>query len=254
MTAISFEGVSQKYMTQSGERTAIAGIDFQIATGEIVALVGPSGCGKSTILSLIAGLLSPTQGIIRVFGQKVEKPCSKRGYMFQQDCLLPWRTIRENILLGLKIMGDASPEKRDRALQLLDDMGLSDTADQYPHQLSGGMRQRVALVRTLASEPQIVLLDEPFSALDYQIKLQLEDLVIRTLRKHNLTGVLVTHDIGEAIAMCDRVLVMGKNPGTIKQTLIVPNIVRDRSPLEAREMIEFHSLFRTIWGILQNES
>ncbi|WP_407702119.1 ABC transporter ATP-binding protein [Tumebacillus lacus] len=253
MTAISFEGVSQKYMTQSGETVALSGIEFGIEPGEIVALVGPSGCGKSTILSLIAGLLTPTRGTIRVLGQRVERPSAACGYMFQQDCLLPWRTIRENILIGHEITGDRSPQKRERTLLLLERMGLSDTADQYPHQLSGGMRQRVALVRTLASDPQIVLLDEPFSALDYQIKLQLEDLVVRTLREHGLTGVLVTHDLGEAIAMCDRVFVMGKNPGTIKRELVVPDDVRALSPLEARESAEFHSLFRVIWGDLQNE-
>ncbi|MGB8956068.1 MAG: ABC transporter ATP-binding protein [Tumebacillaceae bacterium] len=245
MTAISFDGVDQKYMTDSGETTALSGISFTIKKGEFVGLVGPSGCGKSTILSLIAGLLQPTNGTVRVHGT-----C---GYMFQQDYLLPWRTIEDNILLGLEISGGITAEKRERALALLDEMGLAGTFRNYPHQLSGGMRQRVALVRTLTADPHIVLLDEPFSALDYQIKLQLEDLIVNTLAAHNLTGLLVTHDLGEAIAMCDRIFVMGRNPGTIKRVLEVPAAIRALPPFEARESADFHALFRTVWGELQDE-
>ncbi|MGZ4134810.1 MAG: ABC transporter ATP-binding protein, partial [Tumebacillaceae bacterium] len=221
MTAISFAQVNQKYMTLAGETLALEGIDFQIAEGELVGLVGPSGCGKSTILSLIAGLLHPTHGIIEVLARPVSGPRSEIGYMLQQDYLLPWRTIAGNIMLGLEISGQNTPEKKRRALELLDEMGLQGTADKYPHQLSGGMRQRVALVRTLATDPRIILLDEPFSALDYQIKLQLEDLIVDTLQRHALTGVLVTHDLGEAIAMCDRIFVMGQKPGRIKRVITV---------------------------------
>jgi NitT/TauT family transport system ATP-binding protein len=253
MTAISFEGVDQKYMTQSGETTAIQNISFQIGEGEFVGLVGPSGCGKSTILSLIAGLLAPTRGTIRVLGERVTGPSAQRGYMFQQDYLLPWRTIKDNILLGLEIIGTATSDKTDHALKLLEEMGLRGTADKYPHQLSGGMRQRVALVRTLAADPQIVLLDEPFSALDYQIKLQLEELVTKTLKSRGLTGVLVTHDLGEAIALCDRIFVMGRHPGHIKRIVDVPESVRALPPLEARESADFHHLFRTVWGDFQDE-
>lgn len=253
-TAISFAGVDQKYMTLSGETEALQSLDLQIQTGEFVGLVGPSGCGKSTILSLIAGLFPPTNGEIRVFDRPVAGPSPERGYMFQQDYLLPWRTIEQNILLGLEIMGRLNDGTRARALQLLDEMGLHGTASKYPHQLSGGMRQRVALVRTLAADPRIILLDEPFSALDYQIKLQLEDLIVDTLQQRNLTGVLVTHDLGEAIAMCDRILVMASNPGRIKSVHTVPDSIRALKPLEARESPDFHALFRQVWGDLQDEN
>jgi NitT/TauT family transport system ATP-binding protein len=253
MTAISFTGVDQKYMTTGGESIAVQGISFEIREGEIVGLVGPSGCGKSTILSLIAGLLLPTNGTVRIFEQEVTKPNSDVGYMLQQDYLLPWRTIRQNIALGLEVMGNKTPGRMAYALRLLDEMGLESTTEKYPHQLSGGMRQRVALVRTLAVQPRIVLLDEPFSALDYQIKLQLEDLIVDTLRDLGLTGVLVTHDLGEAIAMCDRVFVMGKNPGHIKNVMEIPDNIRKLSPFEARESAEFLHLFRDVWGDLQDE-
>lgn len=253
MTAISFVHVDQKYMTQSGETTALQNVSFDIPEGELVGLVGPSGCGKSTILSLIAGLLRPTRGQVHVFGEAVERPCTTRGYMFQQDNLLPWRTIEANVLLGPEVAGTLTAAKRAAALHLLAEMGLEGTAHKYPHQLSGGMRQRVALVRTLVADPQIILLDEPFSALDYQIKLQLEDLIATTLHQRQLTGVLVTHDLGEAIAMCDRVLVMATKPGRIKRTVTVPDEIRALSPLEARESADFHSLFRSIWGDLQDE-
>lgn len=251
--AISFEGVQQHYITKSGATVALQGIELAIQAGELVAIVGPSGCGKSTLLSLIAGLLFPTSGTVQVFGEKVTGPRPECGYMFQQDCLLPWRTILQNILLGAEIAGRTSLDLHERALQLLDEMELQGTADKYPHQLSGGMRQRVALVRTLLTEPRIVLLDEPFSALDYQIKLQLEEVIATTLQARGLTGVLVTHDLGEAVAMCDRVVVLSNRPGRIKRVLDVPESVRLLAPLAARESSDFHRLFRTIWGDLQDE-
>lgn len=253
MTAISFAGVYQKYIAKSGETTALQEITLDIHAGEMIGLVGPSGSGKSTLLSLIAGLLFPTRGTLRVFGKKVAGPSPDRGYMFQQDYLLPWRTILNNILIGAEISGGVTAKLRERALQLLDEMGLASTADKHPHQLSGGMRQRVALVRTLLTEPQIVLLDEPFSALDYQIKLQLEELIVNTLKVRGITGVLVTHDLGEAVAMCDRIVVLSNHPGRIKRILDVPHNIRQLSPLEARETVEYHTLFRTIWGDFQDD-
>lgn len=254
MTAISFAHVNQKYMTLAGETLALEGIHFDIAEGELVGLVGPSGCGKSTILSLAAGLLKPTHGQVEVFGRAVTGPRSEVGYMLQQDYLLPWRTIADNIVLGLEIMGQKTKDKEAHALHLLDEMGLEGTAEKYPHQLSGGMRQRVALVRTLASDPRIILLDEPFSALDYQIKLQLEDLIVDTLQRRSLTGVLVTHDLGEAIAMCDRIFVMGQKPGRIKRVIEVPDSIRTLTPFAARESSEYNALFRAVWGDLQDEN
>ncbi|WP_018130984.1 ABC transporter ATP-binding protein [Effusibacillus pohliae] len=251
--AIRFERVSKKYLSLSGETTAVEQFDCAIREGEFIGIVGPSGCGKSTLLSMLAGLFAPTSGEVRLFGQPVTGPSPIIGYMLQQDYLLPWRTILDNVCIGLEIRGQKNQEQIDYAKRLLHEMGLAGTEHKYPHQLSGGMRQRAALVRTLAVRPKILLLDEPFSALDYQIKLQLEDLIAKTLQKYKMTTVLVTHDLGEAIAMCDRVLVMASRPGRLKSVIDVPQGIRSLSPLDAREHPEFHQLFRKLWGDLQNE-
>lgn len=251
--AITFRNVTKKYLSLSGETTALEQFDSMVETGEFVGIVGPSGCGKSTLLSMLAGLFAPTSGDVLLFGEKIKGPSPAIGYMLQQDYLLPWRTILDNVCIGLEIRKEKTPERIKYAKSLLYEMGLSGTENKYPHQLSGGMRQRAALVRTLAVKPKILLLDEPFSALDYQIKLQLEDLISRTLQKHQITSVLVTHDLGEAIAMCDRVFVMAKHPGRLKKIVQVPDAIRALAPLEAREHPEFHELFRRLWGDLQDE-
>ncbi|MFC4767532.1 ABC transporter ATP-binding protein [Effusibacillus consociatus] len=250
--AITFKNVTKKYLSLSGETTAVDRFHCTIPEGEFVGIVGPSGCGKSTLLSMLAGLFPPTGGEILLFHEPVTGPSPVIGYMLQQDYLLPWRTILDNVWIGLEIRGQKTTEQIEYAKSLLYEMGLEGTEQKYPHQLSGGMRQRASLVRTLAVRPKILLLDEPFSALDYQIKLQLEDLIARTLQKHKITSVLVTHDLGEAIAMCDRVLVMANRPGRLKNIVNVPEEIRALSPLEAREHVEFHKLFRKLWGDLQN--
>lgn len=167
--------------------------------------------------------------------------------MLQQDYLFPWRTIWDNALVGLELTGRVNKETKAYTMHLLEEMGLADSVKRYPSQLSGGMRQRVALVRTLAAEPDILLLDEPFSALDYQTKLQLEDLVAATLSKHRKTAVLVTHDISEAIAMSDRVVILDRNPGRVRKELAIPDDMRVMSPFQAREAEGFHPLFHVIW-------
>lgn len=252
-TAVSFNNVNQKYISLQGETIALQDIHFIVADGEFVSIVGPSGCGKSTMLSLIAGLFETTQGDVQLYDESVTGPTAKVGYMLQQDYLLPWMTIFENVTLGLEIQGTKTPANTSLVVQLLEEMGLADTANKYPHQLSGGMRQRAALVRTLAIRPKILLLDEPFSALDYQIKLQLEDLIFDTLRRHQMTAILVTHDLSEAIAMSDRIVVMGARPGRIKKIVDVPPIIRDMQPLLARDHTDFHQLFHSLWGDFQDE-
>jgi NitT/TauT family transport system ATP-binding protein len=244
---ISFEHVTKTFITRDGETHAVEDIHFSVKDGEFVTLLGPSGCGKSTLLSMLAGLFSPTSGTIRIHGQAITGPSRQIGYMLQQDYLLAWRTIRENILLGLEIQKNRDKETEKRALRLLAEMGLLPFKGHYPNQLSGGMRQRVALVRTLATNPDILLLDEPFSALDYQTKLKLEDLVIDTLRRKKKTAILVTHDISEAIAMSDRIIILSPNPGKIKSIIVIPDVLRKPLPFDSREVPEFQTYFQQIW-------
>ncbi|TDF99545.1 ABC transporter ATP-binding protein [Paenibacillus piri] len=250
-TALQLEGVSHVYVNSSGAYLALEHIGFSVNRGEFVSLIGPSGCGKTTLLSLISGLLVPTSGTVRVLGETIGQPTPRVGYMLQQDYLFPWRTIYENASIGLELMGRLDSAGKELVLELLSDMGLSQFADRYPHQLSGGMRQRVALVRTLATEPDILLLDEPFSALDYQTKLQLEDLVAVTLLSRRKTAVLVTHDITEAIAMSDRIVVLQPNPGRILASVDIPPQIRQALPLKAREAAGFHDLFHRLWGYFE---
>ncbi|GFR37101.1 ABC transporter ATP-binding protein [Insulibacter thermoxylanivorax] len=248
---VDVEDMSHVYVTDKGASLAVAGIHLSVEPGEFVSLVGPSGCGKTTILSVIAGLIQPTSGTVRIRGKPVNGPSAHVGYMLQQDYLFPWLTIWENAMTGLEIKKQVTSGSQAYVRQLLDQMGLAGAVNQYPSQLSGGMRQRAALVRTLAAKPDLLLLDEPFSALDYQTKLTLEDLVLETLRSEGKTAILVTHDLSEAIAMSDRVIVLGRNPGHIRRELHVPEPIRRALPLQAREEPGFHRLFRELWRELQ---
>ncbi len=248
MVKVEFEEVGMKYHTLTEETEALQGLSFRVEDNEFVSLVGPSGCGKSTTLSLLAGLLSATAGQVLVDGEEVRGINSKIGYMLQEDYLFPWRTILDNVLLGLEIRGEVDSNVNRKAYSLLEDYGLKEFADYYPNQLSGGMRQRVALARTLISEPEILLLDEPFSALDYHTKLALEDEMAQILRQEEKTVILVTHDIGEAIAMSDRVLVFTKRPGKIKTEYNIDlTIDGEYSTFKARESAEFSEYFNSIW-------
>ncbi|GIP32570.1 ABC transporter ATP-binding protein [Paenibacillus sp. J2TS4] len=249
--AVRLNGITQVYVTERGASLAIEQITMSLAPGEFVGLVGPSGCGKTTLLSIIAGLVRPTAGVVEVHGEPVVSPSGKVGYMLQQDYLFPWRTIYQNVLVGLELTGQLTKPNKEYALHLLDEMGLYETKEQYPAQLSGGMRQRVALVRTLVTEPDILLLDEPFSALDYQTKLQLEDLLSETLKARGKTALLVTHDISEATAMSDRVFVMGRNPGILRKEIVIPDSIRNETPFKARELPQFHPIFNQIWKELE---
>lgn len=249
--ALELQGISHVYVNDKGAYLAVEDIELTVARGEFVSLVGPSGCGKTTLLSLLAGLIRPTLGKVLLRGEAVKGPTSQVGYMLQQDFLFPWRTIADNAAIGLEINGTRSAETMGKVERWLEELGLPDSGRRYPHELSGGMRQRVALARTLVTEPEVLLLDEPFSALDLQIKLQLEALVQDTLRRLDKTAVLVTHDLAEAVAMSDRIVVMGRNPGYIRKQIIVPESVRTASPLDARQLPEYHELFRELWEELE---
>lgn len=245
--AVELHNVTKVYVTKQKASLAVKDIQFFLQSGEFVSLVGPSGCGKSTLLSMIAGLISPTSGTVKIYGKPVKGASKETGYMLQQDYLFPWRTIMENCMIGLELQGNRNQESKEYVEHLLAEMGLYHVADHYPYQLSGGMKQRVALVRTLATKPDILLLDEPFSALDYQTKLQLEDLVWKTLKTHRKTALLVTHDISEAIAMSDRIWIMDRDPGTIKKEVHIPESMQNALPFKAREMSGFHHIFNDIW-------
>lgn len=248
---VELRDVDLVYVTRREAVLALERMNLTVAPGEFISLVGPSGCGKTTLLSLIAGLIPPSNGEVLVHGRPVGGPSPEVGYMLQQDYLFPWRTILDNALLGLELTSRLSNESTDFVLELLDGMGLADTAKLHPNQLSGGMRQRVALVRTLATNPDLLLLDEPFSALDYQTKLQLEDLVVDTLKQRKKTGVLVTHDLSEAIAVSDRVIVLAAKPGRIKGVFKIPDNIARTQPFFARKEVGFNELFHEIWKELE---
>ena len=248
MSFLTMQNIHHAYFTKTQSKLALEDISLEIEKGEFIAFLGPSGCGKSTLLSIIAGLLTPVHGMLSLDGKPlIAGKKQDIGYMLQQDYLFPWKTIKENILLGLKLQKQPQPELEIRTLKMLNEIGLSSTENLVPNQLSGGMRQRVALVRTLATDPKVLLLDEPFSALDYVTKLKLEDLVFSILKTFHKTVILVTHDIGEAIAMSDRIFMFSANPGKIFRTFEVPEELRNITPFEARNHPNFSSLFQTIW-------
>ncbi|MDU7476568.1 MAG: ABC transporter ATP-binding protein [Paenibacillus macerans] len=251
LPVLELKDLDQVYVTDREAVLALKGMNLTVEPGEFISLVGLSGCGKTTLLSVMAGLLAPSRGEVLLHGKPVTKPTSKVGYMLQQDYLFPWRTILGNAVIGLELTGRLTRETTQTVRNLLAEMGLGDTASLYPGQLSGGMRQRVALVRTLATDPEVLLLDEPFSALDYQTKLQLEDLVAGTLKQRKKTGVLVTHDLSEAIAVSDRVIVLAPKPGRIRSMYTVPDNIRRALPFYAREEAGFNELFQEIWRDLE---
>lgn len=247
MTLLQLQDIGMAYHTLNGEIPALSHISFSINEGEFVSLVGPSGCGKSTILNLIAGLLKPEQGAITMQGISLEKSPVTIGYMLQKDHLFEWRTIYENVILGLEIQKKLTKDRLDRVEQLLKDYGLEDFKQTRPSQLSGGMRQRAALIRTLALEPSLLLLDEPFSALDYQTRLNVSDDIGKIIKKEGKTALLVTHDISEAISMSDRVIVLTKAPASIKCELPILLDIPEKTPMNARSAPDFKDYFNRIW-------
>lgn len=236
---VSLDNVSLRYHSVSGETPAVSHLNLEVLPGEFICIVGPSGCGKSSILSMLAGLLSPSEGSIRIDGEI--------GYMLQKDYLLEWRSIRSNALLGLEIQKKLTKENIEYVDTLLEQYGLGDFKEHYPYQLSGGMRQRVALIRTLAVRPDILLLDEPFSALDYQTRLSVSDEIGSIIRKEGKTAILVSHDISEAISLSDRVVVLSGRPARLKKIYPIQLSIEEYSPMKAREALEFREYFNAIW-------
>lgn len=237
------------YHNLNGETRALSNISFQVNKGEFLAIVGPSGCGKSTLLSIIAGLLTPESGEILFYQQdKI-----KTGYMLQQDHLLEWLTIWKNVLLGPKITKTLTKEKEALALKLLSDYGLLKFKDKKPGELSGGMKQRAALIRTMVMEPDLLLLDEPFSALDYQTRLMVSSDIGNIIRASGITAILITHDLSEAISLADRILVLTRRPATIKNNIPVHLSPLEDSLLGARGAPEFNDLFTLLWKEISDE-
>lgn len=237
--------LSYSYHTLNGETPALDRVSFCLYRKEFLAIVGPSGCGKSTILSLIAGLLTPGSGGITFYGENGHQPGI--GYMLQHDLLFEWRNVWQNVTLGLEIAHKDTARNLERVRRMLSDYGLLEFQHKKPSQLSGGMRQRAALIRTLAVRPDILLLDEPFSALDYQTRLSVADEIGTIIRKEGKTALLVSHDISEAISLSDRVIVLSGRPARLKKIHTISLSVENRTPMKAREAPEFREYFNQIW-------
>lgn len=252
MKIVQLEDVGLTYFSKNGETNALGNVSFDINEGEFISIVGPSGCGKTTILSLVSGLLKPTKGKVLVSGKSPEENRDKTGYMFQKDLLFEWRTILKNIYLGLEIQKKKTPENKQYAKELLQKYGLGEFESKFPNQLSGGMRQRVALIRTLVLKPDVLLLDEPFSALDYQTRINVCEDVSKILREEKKTTILVTHDISEAISLSDRIIVLTSRPASVKREYVME--FDSNSPRERRESPKFNEYFKQVWRDLQVEN
>lgn len=245
------ENIGVVFGAAAGSVEAIHKVDFELHEGEVLAIVGPSGCGKSTLFNTISGLLKPTRGSVEVDGVRVEEATGHVGYMLQKDLLLPWRSVVDNVVLGLEVRGTPRAEARAVAHELIAAYGLAGFENAKPATLSGGMRQRVAIMRTLAFDPDVILFDEPFSALDFQTRLLLQADVARIIRERRKSALFVTHDIGEAIAMADRVIVLSRRPSVVRaiHEIHVDKIGRD--PVELRADPDFNDHFSRIWKDLQ---
>jgi len=239
---LEMKNVSKTFYTEIGALDVLEDITFDLNEGEIIAIVGPSGSGKSTLLNIISKLIEPTEGEIYVDGEI--------GYMFQRDHLFNWRTVWKNIMLGLEIKKEKNQENIDKIKELLTKYGLIDFINSYPQELSGGMRQRIALIRTLATNPQVLLLDEPFSALDYQTRINVSEDIFKMIKDSNVSAILVTHDISEAIAMADRVIVLSHRPAKLKKIIDIKTDSPDNTPFNKRLSSEFRKYFDEIWGLL----
>jgi NitT/TauT family transport system ATP-binding protein len=247
---LEFRNVSYAFPGRRGATEVLKDISFTCGEDEIVAVIGPSGCGKSTLLSIVSGLRHPTAGEVLIDGRVVTGPDPLIGMLFQQSTLLPWRSVQENVELGLEIRGQAKSARRARALALMRQYGLAGFERKYPHALSGGMQKRAALIQTLAMEPKILLLDEPFAALDAQTRLVIENDVVKICRAGKRAMLLVTHDIAEAISMADRIVVLTKRPATVKEIVEVPFSRKAASVADVPGMVEFAGYFRRVWELL----
>jgi len=244
---LELENISYSYHSLHGETKALDHISFGVKEGEFVAIVGPSGCGKSTLLSIISGLLTPKSGTIRVNRSDGSLGYPKVGYMLQRDHLFEWRNIWQNAILGLEIRKQMTSENLQYVEQLLRDYDLYDFRSKRPSELSGGMKQRAALIRTMALKPELLLLDEPFSALDYQTRLMVSADICHLIRKTKKTVIIITHDLSEAISLADRILILSKRPAVIKRELPISLTIQGDDPLAARNAPEFKEYFNILW-------
>jgi NitT/TauT family transport system ATP-binding protein len=241
---LSLRNITKQFHGKRGTVDVLDSLNFDVFDQDFVSIIGPSGCGKTTVFNIIAGLLDPDDGEIYMDGERVNGLRGHVGYMMQKDLLLPWRTVMENVVIGLELKGINIKESRETALEYLYTYGLAGFENSYPNALSGGMRQRVALIRTLISDPQVILLDEPFSALDYQTRLYLEGVLVEAVETFKKTVILVTHDIDEAVALSKRVVVLSGRPAKVKA---IHNVsIARRSPIEARSDPRFSGYFHAL--------
>ena len=248
--AIEVSNVSVRYAGRgaaSGARLAVSDVSFSVRPGEFLAILGPSGCGKSTLLKVMAGLLTPSRGSVQIGDGGAES--SRVGFVFQSDALLPWQTAVQNVKLAVQLAGEGPSEAARRAVQLMEELGLGDSCNHYPSQLSGGMRKRVALARALAYQPAVFMMDEPFSALDAQTRIKVGNFFLDLLRRFGQTVVFVTHDMDEAIALADRIMVMSKGPGRVAAMVDV-SLPKPRDYYESRFADGFKELQKQVWEIL----
>lgn len=243
---VEFKDVSKTFFSEKGETIVLSHVSFSLKPHEIIAIIGPSGCGKSTLLNLVSGLIEPSEGHVTLN--------ARMGYMFQTDHLFSWRTVKDNVLLGLEITHTKTKENVKYAIDLLEKYQLGEFLHHYPQELSGGMRQRVALIRTLVLKPEVLLLDEPFSALDYQTKLLVLDDVYRIIHEEKKSAIIVTHDISEAISFADRVIVLSSRPSSIQASIPIDlHLQEEKTPLKARKSKEFPVYFDKIYKELHHD-
>ena len=249
---LDLKNLTFSYHSKEGETKALNNLSFCVNEGDFVGLVGPSGCGKTTILNLLAGIISPASGSILLNGEPLNLSIDKVALMPQRDQLFEWRTIEKNIMLGLEIRKTDTKQNKELALDLLQKYGLGDFAKMHPSQLSGGMKQRAALIRTLVTQPEILLLDEPFSALDFQTRLNVCNDVYKIIKQEKKTAVLVSHDISECISLCDKIVVISSRPTSVKEEIII-DIDKSLTPLKRREDKLFPGYFEKIWILLEEK-
>lgn len=253
MSLLKINNMSMNYHSIKGETKALENVNFEVEQGDFISILGPSGCGKSTLLNIISGLLEPSSGEALYNGDNIKEHLNKIGYMFQKDHLFEWYTVWENVTLGLNIKKQLNEKTKKNINNLLETYGLSKFKEHYPSELSGGMRQRVALIRTLALNPEILFLDEPFSALDYQSRLLVCDDVYKIIKHEKKTAIMVTHDIAEAISMSQKIIVLTKRPATVKRKVEITFSVDDLTPFEKRKQPEFSGYFNELWKELNND-
>ena len=252
MSLLTIEGVGKEYRARGKQVVALDGIDLNIAEGEFVTIVGPSGCGKSTLLNLIVGLMHASRGSISFRGAPIDGICTKIGYVTQKDNLLPWRTLVANVEIALEIRAVDAMQRRKLAREFIERVGLGGFEEHYPHELSGGMRQRANIVRTLIYDPELILMDEPFGPLDAQTRIVLQDQLLQLWSAAKKTIIFITHDLVEAITLADRVVLMSSRPGRIKSIEAV-NIARPRDVFQIHQSPEFRAVYERLWQQLRPE-